>query len=286
MKNRQMLTLLILLAASASSCFAGAPSGTSCGSCDCSQTGCYRSGRWFVVETENFQVCCLNAESSAKQIAQSAESLRTKLKSKWLGDETAARWAPKCQILVHSSQVSYVAAVGRGSARTSGSSLVKITDGQIRARRIDLQGARSDFLTAALPHELTHVILKDEFLTTSLPRWADEGSAILADDESKQGRHQQDLDQSIARHTAFDAAALLTLEDYPGADRIGAFYGQSAGLVKYLVNQKGPREFIAFLRYADTKGYDAALYQCYGIDGVGQLNRLWSPQIQFAAARR
>jgi hypothetical protein len=67
-------------------------------------------------------------------------------------------------------------------------------------------------------------------------------------------RNQQDLDQSIARHTTFDAAALLTLEDYPGTDRIGAFYGQSAGLVKYLVNQKGPREFIAFLRYADSKG--------------------------------
>lgn len=80
-----------------------------------------------------------------------------------------------------------MAAVGPGSEHTVGSSLVTVDKAKIASRRIDLLGDQTEFLTAALPHELTHVILRDRLMSTPPPRWADEGMAVLADTEAKQG---------------------------------------------------------------------------------------------------
>ena len=186
--------------------------------------------------------------------------------------------------MLHPSLESYVAACGRGCEHTVGSSLVKVAQGEITNRQIDLLGGRADFLSAALPHELTHVVLKDRFPNEGLPRWVDEGIAILADTEAKQGRHLHDLQQGIANHTLFDTPSLVALEDYPGSDRMGVFYGQSVSLVKFLVAEKDPVQFVEFIQRAGAKGYDAALRECYGLDDVRQLDRLWSNQIRMASA--
>ena len=253
-----------------------------CDCCDssaaCGETCCYRSAGWYVAETENFRGCATDSEKTAQQLAESAEKLRGELREKWLGepsDTTDGAWHPKCEILLYPSQASYVAAAGRGSEHTVGSSLVHVEHGQIKSRRIDLAGGRSDFLSAALPHELTHVVLKDRFLSAAIPRWADEGAAILADTEAKQGRHRSDLDDAIRRHATFAPANLVTMDDYPGPDRMGTFYGESASLTKFLVERGKPARFIDFVQMAAAKGYDAALRQCYGISRVDELDRQW-----------
>jgi hypothetical protein len=177
--------------------------------------------------------------------------------------------------VLHGSRASYVAAVGRGSERTVGSSLVKVDGERITKRRIDLVGSQTAYLTAALPHELTHVILKERFRSTPLPRWADEGIAILADTKAKQSRHFDDLKNALVHRTAFRAGSLLLLDDYPRLDQFGTFYGQSASLAEFLVSQKNPRTFLEFIERANTVGYDAALEQYYGIAGVSELDRRW-----------
>jgi hypothetical protein len=253
-------------------------------SCPCCTEKCSCCGAWFVVETANFQACCQDSQSTAKQLAKNAEALRLKLQAKWLGDEAPAPWTPKCQIVLHPNLASYVAACGRGSEHTVGSSLVKVSEGRIGSRQIDLVGDRADFLTAALPHELTHVVLKDRFPTMTVPRWADEGIAILADSDAKQGRHLRDLADGVASNTLFDTAALVELENYPGPSQIGVFYGQSVSLVKYLVDDQGPRQFVDFIARASTQGYDAALQERYGLHDVGQLDRRWRRSL-FAAGK-
>ena len=256
--------------------FAVCNSGMVCSCPDCPQTGrSYWRGRWFVLETANFQICCEDSDSGAEHLARHAESLRKELRDKWLGDVSSAPWNPRCQILLYSSQRSYVAGVGRGGERTVGSSLVDVDKGRITKRRIDLLGQSTEYLSAALPHELTHVILKDRFSATALPRWADEGVAILADTDAKQERHFKDLQQAIRSHTTFHVAELLTMETYPSPTRFGTFYGQSASLAKFLILQKSPERFTAFIARASSDGYDAALQQCYGISGPAELDRLW-----------
>lgn len=235
----------------------------------------HRHGRWFVVESDNFQVCCEESAAHAKHLARHAEAVRTALRSKWLASSLEEKWNPRCQIVLHGSHQSYVSACGRGSEHTVGSSLINVSEGRTIARRIDLLGAGTDFLSAALPHELTHVVLRERFTSTEVPRWADEGAAILADPVAKQGRHHKDLGDALARRIAFRAAELLTRDEYPGPDRMGAFYGQSASVAKFLIERDSPERFVEFIEKATLLGYDAALQKCYGIDGVTDLDRQW-----------
>lgn len=205
--------------------------------------------------------------------------LRHALCAKWRGADATEEWNPKCQIVIYSRKQSYVAAVGRGGERTVGSSLVRVEKGRVASRRIDLLGGQTEFLTAALPHELTHVILQERFMNTKLPRWADEGMAILADPKAKQGRHYKDLQDAIAGRSTFNVASLLAMDEYPRSDHFGAFYGQSASLAEFLVNRKSPATFIEFIEQAGSFGYDKALQQCYGISGLADLDRQWRQHV-------
>ena len=236
-------------------------------------------GRWYVLETTSFQICCEQSKESARHLARHAETLKSVIGTKWLGETSAEPWSPRCQVVLHASQRSYVAAVGPGSERTVGSSLVRVSKNRT-TRRIDLLGGDTEFLSAALPHEMTHVVLRDRFQSQALPRWADEGLAILADPAAKQSRHRIDLDKAIASRTTFPAIAILTMDEYPRPDRFGAFYGQSASLTEYLVERKGPQQFVEFVERAAEQGYDAALQQCYEIADMGELDRLWRSQLR------
>lgn len=255
--------------------------GSACTSSDCPRVErSYRQGRWFVSETANFQVCCEDSDSTADNLSRHAESLRTELQAKWLGDISSAAWNPRCQILLYSSKQRYVAAVGRGSEQTVGSSLVDVNKDRITKRRIDLLGQSTEYLSAALPHELTHVVLRDRFMSTAPPRWADEGMATLADTDAKQLRHFNDLSRAIAKGTTFRAGALLAMDGYPQQDRFGAFYGESVSLTKYLVARGTPQQFVEFIELASSDGYEAALLKSYRIAGPGELDRQWRKSLK------
>ena len=249
--------------------------GSKCSSPDCPISRMNRQGRWSVLETENFRVHCEGSEEPGAQLARNAESLRTLLNKKWLGSQQHSSWSPKCEIYLHSTKQNYIAVADRGSERTVGSSLVKTDKERISSRRIDLLGANTDFLSAALPHELTHVVLRDRFVSTYVPRWADEGMALLADSADKQERHRRDLRKALADRSTFRAIELLALNDYPPAGRFGTFYGQSASMTEYLVSRKSAEHFVDFIDRAERVGYDTALKECYGIAGVGDLDRQW-----------
>lgn len=242
---------------------------------------CCCIGKWFVCETENFQACSLQSQATARLLAETAETLRGQLEEKWLGDGSPKSWGPKCQIVLHPNLESYVGACGPGSEHTVGSSSIKTEDNHVAGRRIDLLGGdRTDFLTASLPHELTHVILRDRFTSHMMPRWADEGAAILADTDAKQGRHFHDLELALRQHTTFDAARLLSMDDYPRPEQVGVFYGESASLAEFLVSRGRPATFVDFIELASAKGYDAALRQCYSISSVNELEHLWRQQVE------
>ena len=177
-------------------------------------------GQWYVLESDNFEIRCEKTAAPAKALAEQAESLRDNLASKWLGKPSADRWHPACQIFLYASKRTYVGAVGPGSERTAGSSLVNVEKGQVTGRRVDLLGDDAEFPSAALPHELTHVLLRDRFVSTAPPRWADEGMATLADTEAKQGRHRKDLMAALADGTTFHPANLLVMDDYPRPYRL------------------------------------------------------------------
>jgi hypothetical protein len=170
---------------------------------------------------------------------------------------------------------SYLREVGAGGERTLGSSLTKTENHRIVSRRIDLRGDVTEPLWAALPHELTHIVIADAFAGEELPRWADEGMAMLADPPEKLAGHFRDFDAAVAEHRVFHLAELLSKQEYPAADGRIVFYGESVSVVSYLVARRTPAEFVRFLHLAVKSGSEVSLKNVYGIQGLAQLERLW-----------
>jgi hypothetical protein len=239
--------------------------------------------KWHLHKTTNFQVFAATA-GQAKQIAAACERLRRDLRETWLVQKADQAWQPCCCIVAHPSWQSFTAGVGRGPGQSRGCSTVRVDKGRILARRIDLRCDDCDPLTAALPHELAHVVLADRFLDKPLPRWADEGIALLSDPPTKRAGHDRDLWIAIASGSRIPLAALLHMHEYP-AGQVPAFYAQSSSLVSFLVNRSTEAKFVNFVEYAMRNGYDAALRDEYGLRNVVELEQLWTHETLVQIAR-
>ena len=176
--------------------------------------------------TANFIVYSHAAGYDAREVGIHCERWLARLRHYWCGEAIDSTWSPRCNVVLYGSAQSYLGAVGRGGSQTAGSSFISQRDGKISGRRIDLRGDSGRGI-AALPHEMTHVLLADLLAGRQPPRWADEGIAVLADSFEKQSLHQRDFQQAIASQQSFRIGELLTLDGYPQPQRVAAFYGQA-----------------------------------------------------------
>jgi hypothetical protein len=249
-----------------------------------SQASAIRGDRW-TASSSNFRVTNRHPAQDARETARNCEAWRQSLQEFWCEGKCQA-WSPRCEIVVHLNQSSYLAAVGAGASQTFGSSYIEFTQHkQVKRRQIDFRGD-SEHGSASVPHEMTHVILADLLGGRQPPRWADEGMALLADSMSKRQLHERDLESGLAQRTAFRAVELLSLDTYPHASRVPAFYGQSVSLAGFLVSREKPATFIAFLRQSAEQGYDTALRDCYAIKNVQELEQLWHADRLVSAERK
>jgi len=228
-----------------------------------------------ICDTANFRVESHSSRCDARTVADRCETWRKHLQLKWLGAESSETWSARCVVVVHARRATYQAAIGRGGEQTFGSSVVKFQGDRTSDRRIDVLVDPAGTLSA-LGHELTHLVIADAFPGGEPPAWANEGAAVLADSVEKQQLHKRDLDQSFRRRTFFHCAELMQLAGYPSADRVPAFYGQSASLASFLVTIGGSEKFVPFLKQASDHGYDNALRESYGIQGLAELQRRWN----------
>lgn len=142
-------------------------------------------------------------------------------------------------------------------------------------RRIDLRADAVDCFDCALPHELTHVVVADRFTRNRVPRWADEGMAILAETRHKQQRRRAAFERSLATSRPYSAIELTTLADYPAAGRLELFYGQSASFVAYLIERESPSKFLEFVELSTTSPAEQALAKVYGVKDWRELEVAW-----------
>lgn len=232
-------------------------------------------------ESVNFRVDCRSARHDAREVARLCEDWRTKMLQTWRSQDERADWQMDCLVVVHSSRASYVAAVGRGGNFSLGSSWIEYKQQVVSKRQIDLLPGELGELSA-LGHEMTHVVVADYFGGKQLPRWADEGMAILADSSQKRRLHQRDLQSAIVQRQSFHAAELLAVTDYPAHARIPAFYGQSASLVAYLCRRESPAKFLEFVQLAMQQGHEHSIREVYGIAGHAELEQLWRADLAAA----
>ncbi|MEX2175375.1 MAG: hypothetical protein WD872_13520 [Pirellulaceae bacterium] len=233
----------------------------------------------FVYESSSssFQVRSYSRRLSADAVARAAEAQRSHFYWHWRDETEPADWNPRCEIVVHASRGSYLAAVGRGGETSYGSSWLDVRERKCRGRRIDLLPDAHGNLSA-LSHELTHVVVCDMLGGRIPPRWLDEGIALLADSQEKQRMHARDLADARSRRLTFRAVELMNLDSYPAASRVPAFYAQSASLTSFLARQGKPSLLLEFAETSVEVGCDQALREVYRIDGTAALERAWIAQ--------
>src|SRR5207244_3282532 len=106
-------------------------------------------------------------------------------------------------------------------------------NGRLVTRRIDLHCDDPNMIVAVLPHETTHVVLAGQFGDVQVPRWADEGMAVLTEPRDKVERHLHNLDRCRQDGQLFSLRQLMQMHDYPDPRYIGAFYAESVSLVDF-----------------------------------------------------
>jgi hypothetical protein len=236
-------------------------------------------GGWHEIDTSHFRISRWQApaaRSDDSHIELACEGAMAQLAMYWFGRVEPLN--QKVDIILHPSDESYCRQVGDNATQTAGSVLIRY--GSPRpVFRIDLRANRSDWETAGLPHELTHVLFAQRFAGRKLPSWINEGTALLADSASKQALHLRDCHLVRTSGTALPFASLMSLTDYPGQRDWPAFYGQSLSLVKCLVERKSPQAFVEFIDKSLEQDYAIGLREVYNISGVGELQQIWSQYV-------
>ncbi len=163
---------------------------------------------------------------------------------------------------------------GKPAAGT-GHAAVRLSDGRVTERRVELRADDPALTSNALPRELTHVVLADLFPDRPPPRWAEEGMAVLAGSPEEVSRYVRTLPRCAQKGELLPVTALLELKDFPAAERITAFYCESVSLADYLIRLKGEKEFKLFLGVAHRYGVSRALRDSYGFESPQALEAAW-----------
>src|SRR5262249_20565634 len=160
------------------------------------------------------------------------------------------------------------------AAQSPGHSEIRTEGGRVLARRIHLHADDTAMIKAVLPHEITHAVLAGQFGEQPVPRWADEGMAVLDEPQERIDRHLHTLARQRDNDQLFTARELIALKEYPEPRRLAVFYAQSVSLTDFLAKAKDPRILARFLRDGQRDGYEASLRRHYGWD-LDELERRW-----------
>ena len=239
------------------------------------QIGVQIKDGWTIAESPNFRCRCQLPEADARRLAVCCETWRARLRKVWLSEPDDGNWRVKCEVQLHSNRDAYNHTLNRAGDTSVGSTMIRFDQGRPVLRKIDVRRDASDWSNAALPHELTHVILADRFGGRALPRWADEGIAMLSESQEKHRERLVNLKETLRSRPTFRITDLTLTQRLPGPQLRDAFYGQSVGLVSLLVRRSTPARFADFLLAADRLGLDRALREHYQLDGVAGLQHQW-----------
>ncbi len=232
-----------------------------------------RGNSWALAETANFCVFHLLDEEQADKIVRVVESVRVSMARKWFGEEPST-WNPRCEIYIHPNGQAYARATGASPA-APGHSSISLEAGRVLARRVDIRGDDPNYLVGVLPHETTHVVLAGRFGSHHVPRWADEGIAVLTEPRERIDLHLRNLSSFKQDGLLFGVAELMALADYPEPRRVGAFYAQSISVVEFLMKKKDPVTLTRFIREGLDGRYEAALEKYYGYRSFADLEQDW-----------
>ncbi len=196
---------------------------------------------------------------TAHRIAQAAERYRREIARSWLGRELP-NWEKPCPIHVEIND-----------AQPSGATVFDIAHNfSIQSMRIS--GTLQHILKNDLPHEITHVVLADDF-RAAIPRWADEGAAEQNESEIEQQRYDRTCRDFLKQGRAYRLSSLFAMHEYPSDSLV--LFAESYSVVQFLIELKGHAKFLKFVKAGSKGDWDAAVKRFYDFDSVSDLERGW-----------
>jgi len=221
--------------------------------------------------TRNFTVEA-PSEQLAERMGQWAEYYRKAKAVEWLGSEMPP-WPQRCPLQI---KVTFGSSGGATSFDFRGGVYLPIG--------MEVEGKMDRIVSSVLPHEVTHTVMAHYF-GRPVPRWADEGGAVLSEDEQERQQHEGEVRRIIGGKTrAIPLRRLFGLKEYP-RDMI-VLYAEGYSVSSLLVSKSSRGAFLAFV--ADgmgTGGWDRALQTHYRIRSVEALEEEWLATLAKPAAR-
>jgi hypothetical protein len=228
--------------------------------------------------TTNFLVTAPN-QPIAESVAKWAEHYRREKALLWLGREMP-NWPQPCPLYVQ------VTMQGPG-----GSTSFNFGPGGVLSQSMEIKGPLDRLISSVLPHEVTHTVFAYHF-RQAVPRWADEGGAVLSEDDTERGRHDVIVRNILNRGQQFRMRQLFTIRQYPpSGEKVMCLYAQGFSVSDYLVKRGGRPTFLRFVGMGIQGQWDQAAQVCYGHRTVEELEEAWlkhlrdtkdQPLIQFA----
>lgn len=227
------------------------------------------------VQTANFLVTHLDRDRElAERVAQAAEAARDSQVKRWGAVIASGTWSPRCEIVLFPTAKDFARETLQ-PAESPGFSTMGMNGGRIILRRVHLRVDHPNMVKAILPHEVTHVVLADLFPQQQIPRWADEGMAVLAEPKTEQAIRAADLDDPLKTGRLFTLKD-LTAMDYPEPKHWALYYAQSVSLTRYLVETGSPAMFVRLVQESQQKGFETALREIYAVSDFQELQTRWS----------
>jgi hypothetical protein len=208
----------------------------------------------FLVEAASPQV--------AEHVGKWAEYYRKEKALQWLGREMPP-WPEPCPLRVS------VTMNGAGGATS-----FNFTGGQVW-QTMHIEGPLERLVASVLPHEITHTVFA-EYFRRPVPRWADEGGAVLSEDDLERSRHDQMVRQILNSGRAIPLGRLFALREYPRDMRdVGSLYAEGYSVADFLVDSSNRRVFLDFVAHGMQYGWDSAAQTHYRYLNVNQLEQAW-----------
>ena len=209
--------------------------------------------------TQNFIV-----EASTPQLAQmvgeAAERYRHDLAVHWLGGPLRD-WPTPCPVRVVDGP------------RLAAQGITQYDRAPVGNFMMEVVGTQQRILDSVLPHEVTHTVLATHF-GRPLPRWADEGICSTVEHESERAKHEAKLREFLRTRRGIAMNQLFLLKEYP--NDVLPMYAQGYSVCRFLIEQRGPRQFIAFLHdYMQRPSWTENIRKHYGYESLGELQEYW-----------
>jgi Peptidase MA superfamily len=184
-------------------------------------------------------------------------------------------WDDRARIYIYDNAAEYRAATGQ--PEWSGGAAVP------SAKAIFTFERSRDFRNNVLPHEMTHLILKElvGFNNSCMPRWFEEGVAVYQ--QRDKGANDLIIKEALKAKATIPLDKLAFVSLGEGTNPAGAqlFYAQAASLVDFLIRAYGKDKFGEFCkRLRDEKDFRGALRSVYSFSTMQELDEAWQKYIR------